>query len=58
MDMYNAAEKSKISFEIASVSPRMLYNAIKQLVRFRQLGQVEKNMTTYQKMFVEIFPFL
>lgn len=28
----------------------MLYNAIKQLARFRQLGQVEKKiMTTYQK---------
>lgn len=31
--MWNAAEKSSIWFQIASVSPRMLYNAIKHLVK-------------------------
>lgn len=43
---------------ILNSSPKMLYNMIKQLVRFRQLVQVEKKMIIYQKQFVEFFPFL
>lgn len=58
LDMWNAAEKSSIWFQIASVSPRMLYNAIKHLVRVRQLGQVEQNMTTYPKTVCRHFPLL